>query len=515
MKTSPRPRPLDRYTQIGDLADSVRWLVQRILLPAAVILAAETAYLFFTGSRGAPAFGLIALGTLVVLALWRAKGIGLPVVPLIAVQNLVVYGLPIVIGHEVLATYPANFVTKAGVEVLIFSVSLAGAWRMAMGLFHPASAMSFALQGFKQEGSERLRRLGFGLILGSSFYLLLESLGIMASLYASLPEGSSSMITTLISAAGACGFFLVAMFVGTGSISPVGQVLFWVLLAGNCFISAAGFLLSSTTALLASVMIGLFWSSGRMPWRYLTVVALILSFLNLGKFTMREQYWTQEGEQAPQFTLGQMPQHYAEWFQASFDAISPGPANATLLEERNQRPKAQSLLERINNLENLLFVIDAMDAGHLPSLGGETYSLIPPLLVPRIFWPDKPRAHEGQVRLNVHFGRQDLSATFQTYIAWGLLPEAYGNFGPRAGAVFLGVCLGLIFAWLENFTARKLLLSLEGFIAFTVLLDMAASFEMVASVLVTTIFQSVVLLIVVSVPFVERTILRRPGANSS
>ena len=252
-----------------------------------------------------------------------------------------------------------------------------------------------------------------------------------------------------------------------------------------------------------------------MPWRYMTVVVLVLSFLNLGKFTMREQYWTQEGEQAPQFTLGQMPRHYAEWFQASYDAIGPGSANSTLLEERNQRSKAQSLLERINNLQNLLFVIDAMDAGHLPSLGGETYSLIPPLLVPRIFWPDKPRSHEGQVRLNVHFGRQDLNATFQTYIAWGLLPEAYGNFGPRAGAVFLGVCLGLLFAWLENFTARKLLLSLEGFIAFTVLLDMAASFEMVASVLVTTIFQSVILLIVVSVPFVERTILRRPGANSS
>ena len=156
-----------------------------------------------------------------------------------------------------------------------------------------------------------------------------------------------------------------------------------------------------------------------------------------------------------------------------------------------------------------------METAHIAPLYGATYELIPPLLVPRIFWPDKPRAHEGQVRLNVHFGRQDLDATFQTYIAWGLLPEAYGNFGAKAGAIFLGFGLGLLFAWLENFTARKLLLSLEGFIAFTLLLDMAGSFEMVASVLVTTVFQSVVLLIVASVPFVERMVLRRPRAESS
>ena len=41
---------------------------------------------------------------------------------------------------------------------------------------------------------------------------------------------------------------------------------------------------------------------------------------------------------------------------------------------------------------------------------------------------------------------------------------------------------------------------------------LVAAFEMVASVLVTMMFQSVAILVVVCVPFVERTILRRPGA---
>src|ERR1035437_4222708 len=515
MNASSRPRPLDRYTPIGGLADSVQWLLRRSLVPAIAVLAGETGLLFFTGSRGATAFAMIALGTILVLALWRARGIGLTVVPLIAIQNLIVYGLPIVIGHEVLSNYPENYITNAGLEVLIYSCSLIGAWRIGMGLFHPGSDISRALQGFRQEGAGKLKRLGFTLIIGSTLYLVLDSMHLLATLYSYLPDGAASMITTLVAAAGACGFFLGAMFVGSRTMPTGGRVLFWSLLAGNCLISASGFLLSATTGMFASVLIGLFWSSGRMPWRYLVVVGLMLSFLNLGKFTMRERYWGADGEANVTISLGQMPHYYGEWIQASLAAVGRGRRDDAAHDAGGKSSNGQNLLERVNNLRSLLFVIDAIDAGHIPPLHGQTYSLIPPLLVPRIFWPDKPRTHEGQILLNVHFGRQELDATMQTYIAWGLLPEAYGNFGAKAGAIFLGVCLGLFFAWLESFTAHKVLLSLEGFISFTILLGLMGSFEMVASILVTSIFQSIVVLIVACFPFVERTVLRRPPSATS
>ena len=78
----------------------MRWLLRRALLPLTVILGAESAYLFATGSPGATAFLLIALGTMAALAIWRPMESGFPGA-LLALQNLVVYGLPIVIGHEV------------------------------------------------------------------------------------------------------------------------------------------------------------------------------------------------------------------------------------------------------------------------------------------------------------------------------------------------------------------------------------------------------------------------------
>jgi hypothetical protein len=172
-------------------------------------------------------------------------------------------------------------------------------------------------------------------------------------------------------------------------------------------------------------------------------------------------------------------------------------------------PEGQSLLDRINNLHNLIFVINAVEADHIPPLYGATYTLIPPLLLPRIIWPDKPRTHAGQILLNTYFGRQDLAATFKTYIAWGLLPEAYGNFGAIAGGIVLGVFLGFFCAWSENFTARKPILSAEGFVFFVIFLNMANSYEMVASLLITAIFQSIVPVMIACAPFVRRGTVER------
>src|SRR5690606_2109582 len=119
------------------------------------------------------------------------------------------------------------------------------------------------------------------------------------------------------------------------------------------------------------------------------------------------------------------------------------------------------------------------------------------------FWPNKPRAHEGQIMLNVHFGRQSLQATYRTYIAWGLLAEAYGNFGRIFGAVSLGAALGLICAWLEKKSATKPLMSLEGLVAIMIFAGLTISFEMVASVLVTSLFQSIIITSAAFLPFVD------------
>lgn len=518
---SPTGLGFGRHAQIAEVAASVRTLLSRGWMPVAVVLAFETVYMWFTNHPGTGCFAMIAASTLLLWTVWRSSGVGLPIVPMLALQNLIVYGLPLVVSNETVMKYPVEMLNAAGIEILVFSGALAIAWRSGMAVIGLSPARCYALIGFADQQMRKLSRLAFTLIGCVSAYALLRSAGLWQSVMGLLPSGSSSIVVALFSACSACGFFLAGLALGRGSMSPLSRSLFWLLLGLNCFIGAADLLLSATTTIVFSTAIGLFWGSGRLPWKFVLVVALALAFLNLGKGEMRGRYWNQEDDDAvAPASITAMPSLYSEWAVASFEAMvgveeerytaSPEGFGKREVVEKS----GQQMFERIDNLQNILFVIDAVEYGNISPVRGASYALIPALLLPRILWPEKPRTHEGQVLLNVHFGRQDARATFRTYIAWGLLAEAYGNFGPIVGTLGLGLVIGFACAWVEKFVARKLLLSLEGFLAFTLFVGMANSFEMVASVLITSLFQAFIPIIIACKPFVEPMTPSRSAVGS-
>lgn len=500
--------PSGRYAQIGEVCDRARNALGKLMLPIIIVVGLETLYLKLTDSAGAEAFALIGGSTCAAVAVWRTRAVGLPLLPLMAFQALMVYGIPIVAGHESLTSYPAQFAFEAGLEVLIFNVAMTVVWWLCMQIMHPSPAVSFALREFNQSSSRGMMVLGFGLLGASTLFLVLQGLVLLDALYELIPNGGVSILTALVSVLGACGLFLVSMAIGAGDATPLQRASFWVLLVFNTIIAADGFILAAAGANLVTAGVGLFWGSGRVPWGYLTIALLGLAFLNVGKVTMRERYWGDDDTPAAEITLQRLPAVFSEWCDASYQGIlennsaptGPTPPGGV------RRNKNQTLLDRIDNLQNLLFVIDAIKTDHVPTLKGASYAIIPPLLVPRVLWPEKPRSHEGQIMLNVHFGRQDLESTLKTYIAWGLLPEAYGNFGAVWGSVGLGACLGAFFAWIENLTARKLVVSMEGFLSLCLLFALMNSFEMVSSVLVTSIFQSMLIVVGSCAMFVERTV---------
>lgn len=508
---------LDRYTTMGDLTQVFRRTLRSGNLLLALVLATCAGYLTFYGRPGAFTFMLIAAGTMAALFVWRGNGIGVPIMPMLAVQHLMTYGLPVITQHPDVYRYPADMVSEAGVDVFSFLGAMTLSWWLCMTAMHPSPPTAYCLKNIDREGLAGLSKLGFGLVAGATGYLLLQSLGLTGFIFSILPGGSYPIIAAATSMANACGFFLSAMIVSAGGSARWTRPVFWLLLALNCIITASGFLLSGATISLLAAMIGIIWSTGRVPKRFVLITFTALSFFNLGKFTMRERYWhIEESERVTRdFGLLEMPATYAEWAEASWIALIGGekedPSVASFKDEKKK--ESQSIVERLNNLQNLLYVIDAMEEGNTPPLGGSTYTLIPPLLIPRILWPDKPRSHEGQVLLNTHFGRQDLAGTFMTYIAWGLLPEAHGNFGAIFGALALGAALGVFAAYIENVTARKPVLSAEGFMAFALFLGLANSFEMVSSVMVTSIFQAVMLIGASCLPFVKRqSVGPRPAA---
>jgi len=504
-----------RHARIGELAQRVRRALRPAIAIIGIIIGAGVVYLFAEGEPGGIALLLIGIGGCFSLVVWCSKGAGLPLLPMIVLQHILVYGLPLVASRDSLSTYSDDLVTKAGVDVLFFFIALTAAWRSGMTAFTRAKAVCYAIHEFNRQGGRKMVRIGFSLIVVALAYQVVIRTGALASMLALLPTGIEPIFWAVISAAGVCGFFIVSLLLGGGSLSTSQKMAFWLILAGYCFIAASSFLLSSAALMIITVMVGLFWSSGKVPWIYLVVVFLLFSFLNVGKVTMRQRYWGDRGaDEVQDFAMSQIPDIYAEWCEVSFDTISGSgiDVNRPRMAGEEAPVEQQTFLQRINNMQNLLFVIDAMDNHHIEPLYGKTYTIIPMLLIPRILWPEKPRTHEGQVLLNVHFNRQDLMSTESAYVAWGLLPEAYGNFGAILGAVLIGLVFGLVFAWIEQFTANKLVISVEGFVAFVIFLGMANSFEFVASVLVTSIFQSVIPVLMATAPFARRTVLKAPEA---
>src|SRR5580658_1873430 len=168
MTARPISAPLDRYTDIGALGAKTQYAIRKTIMPFSVVLAAETMLLFFQGRPGAAAFLLISLGTCIALKAWSTEALGLPLLPLMVVQSLVIYGVPIAASHEIILTYPASFVFDAGVEVLIFNLAMIMAWKLGMRMFRPASPMCYVLQDFSNAGVKGLSRLGFGMIAAAT-----------------------------------------------------------------------------------------------------------------------------------------------------------------------------------------------------------------------------------------------------------------------------------------------------------------------------------------------------------
>lgn len=503
-------------TRLSDLGAQLRALLRRAFPVVLLALSGVSAYLFMSNRPGALTFALLSGGVLFGLGAWRTAGIGLPMLPMMCVQHLVAYGIPILVRHPVVQAYPTDVSTQTGIELLLFLAAMTGGWWLGLHSTQRGRPVAHLLNIMITGGMDGLRRLGFRMIGAATFYQLLASLGLLDPVFALLPAGSFPIAFALVSATTSCGLFLVSMLLASNQLTLPQKNAFWILLAVNALLSASGFLLSSVAILLFSVAIGLFWGSGKMPWRYVAIASLILAFLNLGKFEMRGLYWYREDEIIEPTTLMNMPERYVQWAEASWTIMTATEETTNalwqsqFLKQEATEGAGQSLLMRVNNLQNILYVVDYTQTNQPELLQGRTYTIIPALLIPRILWPDKPRSHQGQVMLNVHFGRQTQDSTLVTYIAWGLLAEAYGNFGPIMGTLLVGAAFGWLFGLLEKKTSSKPLLSLEGFLVFIVFVSATGSFEMVASVLVTSIFQSLVPVAVIGSFFARRITLPSP-----
>ncbi len=456
-------------------------------------------WVLYQHGHNAMALLKIITGGLAIALVWmRGRRPGIPIVLVLSLQLVIVYALPIMSENEAIREASPAQISSAATEILVYGLMVAVGW--SVGINRPDTRHHEAWNFRMIEGrdSSKVVRLSFTLLLGSITYESMLSAGALDWLFQALPTGVSS-VTNMASKALTLGGGLLGGFtVSSGTMHVSQRVGFWILFWLQFALLISGFLLSSATGLMCATCLGCLIGRQRPPVRLIVALGLVCSFFNLTKFEMREAYWDPTTNVAQQ-SLNDLPDRFLEWSTRSYQAI------LFPEEHRREREKeGQQLSDRVNNLSILMFVDDAVQNRGFRLLGGETYSMVPKLLIPRLFWPNKPRAHAGQELLNVHFARQTLEQTFKTYIAWGLLAEAYGNFGPIWGAVLLGIVSGYLLGRVEAASRVYALKTLQAFLILAFTVQVGTSFEMVASVFVTSTFQLLFAVTVASYLLIDR-----------
>ncbi len=437
-------------------------------------------YALFQVGRVPPLYVLIGGGlaffALLPTYLWCAGRVGgLPVFPALAGMYLLTFAFPFLGGHPSLDRYDPAALMQAALTVTLFLGIATVLW---LAVLQAPTAPPREFWGFAEE--RHTAAFHICLVLASAFHVAM-----LAGLLWTLSDSVFSLIRAVSLSLATLGVTVLSYRLGRRQLTSGQTALFLVLFGTFLLFSAAGLMLAPAMGMLL-LAVGTFTvGRGRLPIAVVLAALVFFSILHVGKKPMRDRYWSKKGrENIPPW---EMPRYYARWFTYGIARLP-----ASLSGEQTGKEKQSSVLER-SSVVQMLLRVQSKTPSEKPYLYGQTYAIIPELLIPRVLYEDKVRSHEGTYMLSVHYGLQTRKATLGTTIGFGLLPEAYANFG-YFGVVGLAVLLGLGCGLVTRWSMHVPVASFRGLFAL-VTLSLAVQTEHTAGVLAASLFQSAVVLL--------------------
>ena len=423
----------------------------------------------------------IAAAALLPSYLWCSDRVrGLPIFPMFCAAFVVTHAIQLLIGQERLEDNPPEAIWMAAFTVAGTMLVGTVIWRICLGFPRSLPPTFFLL------GGSRGTTVLFFVLAASTFFTVAGSAGWLSQ----LPSGIFSIVRGLIR--GLTGFttFVLAMRWGSRELSPSLIVQFFLLMI--CFLVAdvVSLYLISTISTCLMLLVGFAIGRKAVPWLAVAAVILAVSILHVGKGDMRQKYWSEE--QGHVVSPLSYPSFFMEWAGYSAKVLS---------HQRGGGEWTASIFERANTID-LMLQAQRMAPDEVPFLDGATYRIIPDALIPRIFSPTKRSPHESTTMLNVYFGNQTQESAESTSIGWGLLNEAYANFG-IPGCLALGAILGAFYGWMTRWSVGHPLTSVSTLVGiFTMAFAMQT--EMTAAVYITAYIQGLFGLLLLAFFFARR-----------
>lgn len=388
------------------------------------------------------------------------------------------YAIPLLNGHEQLVHYAPEVITTASLAVILFQVCAITSYSLVKG--QPGRSR-FWTESILVDRIEQY--VVYGLVFSSAYV-------VVSTFTHWIPPSISSVLRAVCFGVGILCTFISTQRWGQGELKQSNRTLLLCTLIPQLILQTVELQLVTSISLVGIALLGYLSGSKRVPWVPVILAFSILAVLNNGKGAMREKYWLNELS-PPTFT--QLPEYYAEWFGYGLNT-----SDRDMYGEKNMS-SSRKLLDRTSLMHILCLVADT-SPDRQDYLNGETYGYVLPQLIPRFVWPDKPRSHVATFRLSIYYGLQDENATNSTTIAFGMLSEAYANFG-MFGAGLLGLFWGVTLKKMQVLSQHSPMFSQAGLIMI-LLTAWAFAIELTMAAWISSLFQA--LIIVLGVPLLIR-----------
>ena len=443
---------------------------RRLFITASCLRRAILLYLAYTANvndifhlvLGLLMFALSAVPSL----LWaRNGGSRFPVFETIMILCANAYALPVLNAQEQLAEYSPGTITRAGIAVVLYQLTAIGTYFSVRGL---PGRSRFWRESLITTQVERL--MVYGLVLSTVYFTV-------STFTTIIPRDLESVLRAVFYGVTILCTFVTAQRWGRGELNRTEKFILIAMLIPQLIMMSIGLILIAAISQIGIGLLGYLCGGKRIPWLALAIIFPIIAVLHTGKTRMREKYWFQE---APQPTITQLPAYFTEWFEFGLEPTS------------GDKTVGQKMIER-TSLVHLLCLVIEYTPSRQDYLYGSTYRHVLPQLIPRILWPEKPRSHVATYELAIYYGLQREEDTTTTTIAFGLLTEAYANFG-LFGSMLLGAFWGVSLKKLQIWSTFSPMFSFAGLLM-VLLTAWAFNSEQTMAVWISSLEQAMIMLL--------------------
>lgn len=429
---------------------------------------------------------MLVLGVVPMLVWLQRNDKTYPIMEFLLLTTVPFYAIPALTAHEGLFAYPEEILLKSSLVVIAFQLACIGGGIVSTRLYSPRVSTYRRWWEIEvmPESNMKFTSYTITIFTGWLFFSTMTSL---------IPPNWVGTLRAVFYGIGIISVFIQARLWGAGQLNQTQKAWFIFNLISQVLLTFISLLLINGMSIVLTALLGYFSVARRMPWVPVLIALPLFALLHNGKPHMRKIYW-ENHEPAP--TLTGIPAFFTRW-------VELGLSNEKLNEDSKEQALTYGLMRRASLFQIVCIAVDTMP-DRAPFLYGDSYSMILPQVAPRFLWPNKPSPQLSVKLLSVQLGILSMEETETTSVGFGLLTEAYANFGFFAVSL-LGALFGFLLSRLALATEHCATISAAGMLRILCLVWILSA-EVTLAVWLSSLYQAC---IAIGVPlFAFKTFLR-------